>query len=277
MDFYNQYQDGSNWVEIRLFSDSSGSYTWLWRWQDAGTSYNIACYSPGLSINTWYHIALARSGNTWYWFQNGMLCGTAIQSHAVADLAGPLVIGGFPSWGEYWLNGSLDEFRVTKGLARWTSAFTPPVVSALVTDPAVTVTLLDSNGNGLSGGAVQYYSGGWFSFGTTGSDGTVRMSLAAGTYTFQITYAGASLQKIQDVGTNLTVTFQTVKVHSEGGTCTSYIAGSASYNAAGWQTFTQDMQLLPGAYTFRFSDKTLNTPDLRTTDTIVAGIVTHIH
>jgi hypothetical protein len=134
-----------------------------------------------------------------------------------------------------------------------------------VTVPTVTVTLLASNGSGLSGAVVQYYSGGWKAFGTTGSDGTAKMGLTPGTYNFQISWAGATQQKSQNVGTNPNVVFQTVQVHSDSGKCTSYFAG-------GWRTFTQDMQLLPGAYKFRFSDKTKDT-----SYTLVVGAIKHIH
>ena len=134
-----------------------------------------------------------------------------------------------------------------------------------MTVPAVTVTLLASNGSGLSGAVVQYYSGGWKAFGTTGSDGTVSMALKPGTYPFKISYAGASQQKSQNVATNPNVIFQTVRVHSDSGKCTSYNAGS-------WRTFTQDMELLPGKYTFRFSDGTKNT-----SYTLVVGAIKHIH
>ena len=129
----------------------------------------------------------------------------------------------------------------------------------------VTVTLLDSSGKGLSGAVVQYYKSGWKSFGTTGSDGTARMALAAGTYTFQITYAGASQQVSQNVAANAKVIFKTVQVHSDSGKCTSYFAG-------GWKTFTQDMELLPGTYKFHFSDKTKDT-----SYTLVVGAIKHIH
>jgi hypothetical protein len=141
--------------------------------------------------------------------------------------------------------------------------------------PAVTVKLLDSKGNGLTGGVVQYYSGGWKSFGTTGSDGTVSMALSPGTYIFRISYAGGSQEKSQDVASDPNVVFQTVQVHSDSGKCTSYIQVAkvpTRYTGAGWQTFSQDMELLPGTYMFRFSDGTANT-----SYTLVVGAVMHIH
>jgi hypothetical protein len=144
-----------------------------------------------------------------------------------------------------------------------------------VTVQAVTVKLIASNGKGLSGAVVEYYSGGWKPFGTTGSDGTVSMALPPGPYIFQITYAGASEQKSQNVATDPNVVFQTVQVHSDSGKCTSYIQVATvptRYHGGGWQTFTQDMELLPGTYMFRFGDGTANT-----SYTLVVGAVKHIH
>jgi hypothetical protein len=60
------------------------------------------------------------------------------------------------------------------------------------------------------------------------------------------------------------VVFPTAQVHSDSGTCTSCYAG-------GWQAFTQDMQLLPGTYMFRFSDGTKNASYM-----LVVGAVNHI-
>jgi hypothetical protein len=126
----------------------------------------------------------------------------------------------------------------------------------------VTMSLVSSTNAQLSVGA-QYYAGSWRTFGAGTTPTT--MELLPLTYTFQISYVGASQQKSQDVSKNPNVNFQTVQVHSDSGKCTSYYAG-------GWKTFTQDMQLLPGTYTFRFSDKTRDT-----SYTLVVGAVKHIH
>jgi len=124
----------------------------------------------------------------------------------------------------------------------------------------VTVKLLDSSNNGLSGGVVQYYSSGWRSFGSTGRDGTVSMALPPGSYTFKISYAGASQQKNQNVGTNPNVVFQTtlvtVKLLAHDGV--TVLSGRVQYYAGGWKTFgvgatTTAMELLPLTYTFRIS------------------------
>jgi hypothetical protein len=101
------------------------------------------------------------------------------------------------------------------------------------------------------------------------------MALSPGSYIFQITYAGAVEQKSQNVASDPTVVFQTVQVHSDSGKCTSYIPVATvptRYHAVGWQTFTQDMELLPGTYMFRFSDGTKET-----SYTLVVGAAKHIH
>jgi hypothetical protein len=129
----------------------------------------------------------------------------------------------------------------------------------------VFVQLKDSVGNPLSGGVVQYYSGGWQVFGTTDASGRASKALPPGSYTFAMTYAFGRQEKSQNIATDPNVIFQTGQVHSDSGSCTQYYAG-------GWRAFTQDMELLPAAYTFRFSD---GTPD--SSYTITAGTVNHIH
>lgn len=79
----------------------------------------------GIQANTWYHIAIVRSGNNFYNFINGVQKGgTVVDTSAVPDYVGNAYIG----WdgGTYYLDGWLDELRISKGIARWTSNFALP-------------------------------------------------------------------------------------------------------------------------------------------------------
>jgi hypothetical protein len=80
-----------------------------------------------VSVNTWYHVAITRQGNTFRTYLNGVQGSTWTSSAALYTPTKPLGIGSNPD-GSYSLNGWLDELRITKGVARYTGAasFTPP-------------------------------------------------------------------------------------------------------------------------------------------------------
>ncbi len=106
---------------------------------------------------------------------------------------------------------------------------------------------------------MQYYSGSWKTFGVIDSNGLASLSIPAGTYSFRVTYGGASLDKSQNIGTNPLVVYQTIQVSltlqsSTGAT----LSGGAQYYATSWNTFGSGttpatMELLSGTYTFRAS------------------------
>ena len=105
---------------------------------DAGGELRFYSYSADritgttLVADTWYHIAVSRSGNDTKLFLNGSLEGTWTVAATDYDVAKPLIIGA--SWdAANKLDGYVDEFRVTKGLARYTGAFVEPA-SEFVSD-----------------------------------------------------------------------------------------------------------------------------------------------
>jgi hypothetical protein len=79
------------------------------------------------SSGTWYHCAVTRSGSNIRFFVNGTQVGnTYTYLNSIAQ-TNPLVVGGSP--GGNYLNGYIDDLRITKGYARYTSTFTPPAAA----------------------------------------------------------------------------------------------------------------------------------------------------
>lgn len=81
------------------------------------------------SANTWYHVALVRSGSTVYMFIDGVsqAVTTVTSAGNITGIAENFYVGNalFNAINNY-LNGWIDEFRFSVGVARWTANFTPP-------------------------------------------------------------------------------------------------------------------------------------------------------
>jgi hypothetical protein len=96
-----------------------------------GTTYQISGLGGGTVNNsTWNHIAVTRSGSAFYMFINGVQTGsTGSWAGAISSTARPLYVGYNTSSAYY--NGYIDDLRITKGVARYTSTFTPPTAAAV--------------------------------------------------------------------------------------------------------------------------------------------------
>lgn len=89
----------------------------------ATTGTLLASYSS-LSTTTWTHVALARASGSTRLFINGTQSGSTATDTTNYSQA-YIRIGAFVT-GANSLNGYLDDFRITKGVARYTTNFTPP-------------------------------------------------------------------------------------------------------------------------------------------------------
>ncbi len=79
------------------------------------------------SNNVWHHFAMVKSGTTGRVFIDGTLAGTITSLNTPATNSQTLRIGVWDySAGAEYFNGYIDEVRITKGIARYTSNFTPP-------------------------------------------------------------------------------------------------------------------------------------------------------
>ena len=121
---FNLVQFGNTWM---IWSATSVS-SW-----DIFNGATIATTS--LSLNTWHHIAMVRNGSTFTLYVNGTSAGTLTSSGNIwSTLSRNLYL--FGKWqtsgGANGLNGYVDDYRITKGYARYTANFTPPS-SALIT------------------------------------------------------------------------------------------------------------------------------------------------
>lgn len=77
-----------------------------------------------ITTGLWYHIALVRNSGTTNLFLNGTLTGTTTYSYNSLNLAP--YFGYYKLNNTFGLNGYMDDLRITKGVARYTSNFTPP-------------------------------------------------------------------------------------------------------------------------------------------------------
>jgi hypothetical protein len=101
------------------------SATQLWCLFGDGSSW-IFENKPTVNLiaNVWYHLAVTRNNATVRLFLNGQLVDTVSNTTNLSQAAGISYAGGTPDG--YVINGQIDDLRVTKGLARYQSAFTPP-------------------------------------------------------------------------------------------------------------------------------------------------------
>lgn len=103
------------------------------------TEYKAEGTGRNLSLNTWYHLAMCRDGNTLRMYLGGVQIGTvSITGVTVNDSAQPLMIGRFNDSGyTYYVNGHMDDICVTKGVCRYPggTTFTPPAMEALANLP----------------------------------------------------------------------------------------------------------------------------------------------
>jgi hypothetical protein len=84
-----------------------------------------ALQSPSITTNAWTHVALVRNGNSFVLYANGIGGSVLTSSSPLYDPSSAIDIGRLVGVGNAF-NGYIDDFRITKGVARYTANFTPP-------------------------------------------------------------------------------------------------------------------------------------------------------
>jgi len=81
-----------------------------------------------ITDSNWHHIALVRNGSDLIVYLDGIQDGKiSIGTATIFNTSLVFVVGKYGTYGGgLYFNGHIDEFRFSKGIARWTSDFTPP-------------------------------------------------------------------------------------------------------------------------------------------------------
>lgn len=87
-----------------------------------------ASVASGIALNTWAHVAIARYGTALRIFVDGVQKGATFTNSQSYNITSLVRIGYYGTWAWYFA-GYLDEFRVSKGIARWVANFTPPITA----------------------------------------------------------------------------------------------------------------------------------------------------
>ena len=127
--------DNTNNPKLYIDISSPSSYWQLYYISGSGITLranNTGIYSiesgNSFTENTWHHIALCRSGSNYKVFHNGTEIINVTSTHQIGSNSTKTIGGTDISTGNN-LRGYIQDFRITKGLARYTSNFTPPTAS----------------------------------------------------------------------------------------------------------------------------------------------------
>ena len=133
---YNVTWTTNKWTLHAPHASYANKYS-LWV-NNYATGSAILVSTSTMTDGAWVHIAITRSGSTWKMFINGTVEATTTSSVALdggtaASMDGLYVGANFYSGaGGRHINAYMDDLRITKGYARYTSNFTAPT-SALIT------------------------------------------------------------------------------------------------------------------------------------------------
>lgn len=105
-------------------------------WSPGGTWQQLALTPDGvLTLNTWHHIAVSRVGGTIKIFVDGVQKASSAISSNIVCVKSYFYSGSYNRGDAdaFSVNisyaGQIDDLRITKGVGRYSSAFTPPIAT----------------------------------------------------------------------------------------------------------------------------------------------------
>jgi hypothetical protein len=125
---YPTSASGYQLIYSQFLSGNSGNFQLLWN--DTASKFTVndgsgvfLTSSSTYSTNAWYYLTIVRSGSTFTMYVNGVSAASGTNSYSILQSASYI---GTRSVSDGYFNGYIDDFRITKGIARYTTTFTPP-------------------------------------------------------------------------------------------------------------------------------------------------------
>jgi Concanavalin A-like lectin/glucanases superfamily len=124
--------DGASNAQVTVIPQANGSSYFLTQGSSGDWLDTTLCPPYTFTTNTWQHVAAVRSGNVFRLYVNGTSVLSYTSSSALRNASGLSTIGarlppGNATVGSQTWQGYIDDFRVTKGVARYSgSSFTVP-------------------------------------------------------------------------------------------------------------------------------------------------------
>lgn len=127
--------------EISLFLENKGLTVQV---DYNGNNYVMLTSQNAINDNEWHHIAVVRSGSILYLFIDGKVAVQRdIDTISLNAGSNEFRIGTGSNYnGLYYTNGYFDEFRISKGIARWTEDFD---LDPVKTSSLLRITMNDSS------------------------------------------------------------------------------------------------------------------------------------
>jgi len=118
---------GGNWTDLAFSIRWLNTFMRFYFYATNNSNEQYIDVSGAVSANTWTHIAMVRNGYSGQVFVNGVSSGTISGLNTPAASSQTLRIGEWDySASVEYFNGYLDDIRITKGVARYTGAFSVP-------------------------------------------------------------------------------------------------------------------------------------------------------
>ena len=135
--FYSTSYDGTIFWSGSGWNNNQGAMLQM-RSQDSGVAYYQGSggavanlIASNVSLNAWHHVALSANGSTVTLYIDGVSKGSATQNNSIGGFGDDFLIGAYRDTNyqpgpRNGLKGSLQDFRLYQGVAKYTSNFTPP-------------------------------------------------------------------------------------------------------------------------------------------------------